>query len=113
LLDLLRRDRQNRKDLNHDLSDYIHHFLCRRHLSIVFKSSEKILYAFEDIDEIVLACPNVLDCLGIENVDFASSKGQRRLRTERRTPTPAKITFAGENTYQNMIKMHISVESLF
>jgi len=111
LLDLLGRDRQNRKNLNHDLSDYVHHFRRRRHLNIVFKASEKILYAFEDVDEVVLACSNILDSLRIVKVDFARAKVQR-LRTERRTPTPAKITFAGENTYRNIIKMHISVESL-
>ena len=112
MLDLLGRDRQNRKNLNHDLSDYVHHFRRRRYLNIVFKASEKILYAFEDIDENVLACSNILDCLGIVNVNFAWAKALRRIRTERRTPNPAKITFAGENIYQVMIKMHISVKSL-
>ena len=79
MLDLLRRDRQNRKDLNHDLSDYVHHFRCRRHLSIVFKASEKILYVFEDVDESVLACSNILDCLRILSVNFARAKVLRRI----------------------------------
>ena len=74
LLDLLCRNRQNRKDLNHDLSDYAHHFRCRRHLSIIFKASKKILYAFEDVDESVLACSNILECLRIVKVDFARAK---------------------------------------
>ena len=113
LLHLLRRDRQDAKDLNHDLSDYVHHFRCRPHLSIVFKASEEILYAFEDVDESVLARSNILDCLRIVGVNDARTKVLKRTRTERRTPTPENITFAGENTYQIMIKIHISVESVF
>ena len=74
LLDLLRRDRQNRKHLNHNLSNYVHHFWCRRHLSIVFKASEKILYAFKDVDESILACSNILGCLRMVNVNFARAK---------------------------------------
>jgi len=80
---------------------------------MVFKASEKILYAFEDVDESVLARLNILDCLRIVNVNFTLAKVLRWICTERRTPTPAKITFAGENTYRIVIKMHISVGSLF
>ena len=40
------------------------------------------------------------------------TKGNKEGRTERRTPIPAKMTCAGENTYQINIRMQISDESV-
>ena len=39
---------------------------------------------------------------------MARTKVQQRIRTERRTPTPAKITFAGENACEMDMKEWIS-----
>jgi hypothetical protein len=39
---------------------------------------------------------------------MACTKVQRRIPTERRTPTPAKIAFAGENVWEMVMKEWIS-----
>jgi len=43
----------------------------------------------------ILACPNVLRCLRIVDVNLGCVNVSRRVHTERRTLTPTKITFAG------------------
>jgi hypothetical protein len=55
LLDLLCCDRKNTKDLHHDLHGDIHHFRRRWHLGVGFETSEKVLNAFEEVKESVLA----------------------------------------------------------
>jgi hypothetical protein len=100
LLDLLRRNRKNTKGLHQNVHGDIHHFGRQWHLGVCFETSEKVLYALEEIDEGVLAGANILGRLrdGGFSVADAQRCVTRILRTRRRTPTPAKITFAGENT---------------
>ena len=45
-----------------------------QYLSVVFDVSEKVLYSVEDVGETVLACPNVLCCLRIVNLNFGCAK---------------------------------------
>ena len=68
------------------------------------ETSEKHLNALKDVDKSVLACSNVFSCLGNACVTIAHTN-IIRIHTERRTPTPAKITLAGENScHTNMRK---------
>jgi hypothetical protein len=57
----------------------------------------------KNVDESVLARPSILSCLGAVRIRIAHTMLSRRNRTrhtERRTPTPTNITFAGENICQ-------------
>ena len=53
------------ENLNHDLYDYIRHFLGRAELGVGLQSSEHVLYSFEDVQECVLASAYALNRLGI------------------------------------------------
>src|SRR5216683_2180057 len=100
LLNFFRRNPKNREYLHHDLNDYIRHFRCQWHLGVDFEASEKTFDPLKDVDKCVLACANILSSLSNIGIRLAHAKLSRRMRTKRRTPTPAKITFAGENTCQ-------------
>jgi hypothetical protein len=54
----------------------------------------------ENVDERVSACADILSCLKDEGIRIARARRSMRTRTASKTPTPAKITFAGENTCQ-------------
>jgi hypothetical protein len=110
LLDLLCRDPKNRENLDHYLDDYIHHLRGWRHLCVGLEASEKHFNALEDVDKSVLTFPNILSCLTGVGIAVSSQKVVRKesLHTERRTPTPANITLAGENTCQMNMRARIS-----
>ncbi len=96
------RNPQNRENLDHYLNEYIHHLRGCRHFCVDLQPSEKHLDAFKYIDKSVLACPNILSCLrrvGI-TINEPTRRCYKMLHTKRRTPTPANITFAGENICQ-------------
>jgi hypothetical protein len=112
LLDLFRCNRKNTKDLHQNVHGDIHHFGRRWHLGVGFKTSEKFLYALEEVDEGVLAGANILGRLGDGGFQWRARKGVTRiLRTRKRTPTPAKITLAGENACQENMRVFIFANS--
>jgi hypothetical protein len=55
-----------------------------------------------------LACTDIFSCLSNARIKMAATKALGRIQTERRTPTPTKMTFAGENTCQMHIRIQIS-----
>jgi hypothetical protein len=69
---------------------------------------EKSFNALEDLKKSVLARTNILGCLGAVGITMDRTKVLRRIHTERRTPIPAKIVFAGENTCGKSMRMQIS-----
>jgi hypothetical protein len=62
----------------------------------------------EDIDDRTLARINILSRLTEPGVAIVYTKGERRILIKRRTPIPAKITFAGENTCKIDIRTRIA-----
>src|SRR6266576_6652279 len=72
LLDLLCRDPQNGENLDHYLNDNIQHIRSRRLLCVGLKTSEKHFNALEDVDKSVLACTNILNCLGGVGITMSS-----------------------------------------
>jgi hypothetical protein len=54
-----------------------------------------------------LACSNLFGCLRDVHVIMAHAE-LTRIHTERRTPTPAKITLAGENSFHMNMREQIS-----
>jgi hypothetical protein len=100
LLDFFCSDGNNIEDFNHYGRDRLHHSLIWRHFSVYVQTPEKCFYALEQLEESVLVRANVLSCLRIVRITIDRTKVLRRVHTERRTPNPMKITFAGENTYQ-------------
>ena len=97
LLDFLCCDPENRENLDHYLNDYVHHFRGRLRFCVDLETSEKHLNPFKDVDKCVLARSNIFSCLGEECVTVARTKLQR-IHTDKRTPTPVKITLAGEKS---------------
>ena len=108
LPDLLCCDPKNRENLDHYQNDCIHHFRGLRHFCVHLETSEKTLDALKDVHKSILACTNILSCL--KNVCVTMSHAKLlKIHTERRTPMPAKITLAGENTYQIKIREQILI----
>ena len=77
VLYLLRRDGQDNNDLSHNICNNIRHFRVRRHLDVALKASEKVFDTFEDVNEGVLACLDILGCPGSVNMRIGSRKGFR------------------------------------
>jgi hypothetical protein len=77
------------------------------------EASEKHFDALEDVDKSVLTCSNILSCLRDAGVTMARTELLKRLHTERRTPTPAKITLAGGNTCHMNVRVQITVNLTF
>jgi hypothetical protein len=100
LFDFCCSDGENVEDLDHYCRDRVHHSLIWRHFSVCVQTSEKCFYALEYLKKSVLVRANVLSCLRIVRITMDRTKVLRRIHTERRTPNPIKITFAGENTCQ-------------
>jgi hypothetical protein len=100
LFDFFCSDGQNVKDLNHYCRDRVHHSLIWYRFSVRVQTSEKCFYALEHLKESVLVRANVFSCLRIVRITKERTKVLRRVHTERSTPNPIKITFAGENTCQ-------------
>jgi hypothetical protein len=74
--------------------------LIWRRFSVCVQTLEKCFYALEHLKESILVRANILCCLRIVRITMDHTKVLGRVHTERRTPNPIKITFAGENTYQ-------------
>jgi len=100
LLDFLSCNPKNREYLHHYLNDYIHHFRRYRHFGIDFETSEKGFYAFKDVGESKLTFSKIFGRLRNISIRMTYTKGSVEIHTKRRTPNPAKTTFAGEKTYQ-------------
>ena len=60
---LLRRDAQDIQDFNHDLDDDIRHCLAWSNLRILLHTFEKVLDPFKDVDQGLLHCIDILNCL--------------------------------------------------
>jgi hypothetical protein len=58
---------------------------------------KKGFYALEHLKKSVLAREDILGCLRAVHITIDQAKVLKRIHTERRTPIPAKIVFAGEN----------------
>jgi len=98
LLHLLRRNREDVQDFDHDLHDYVSHRLSWWHFHVRFEAFEEIFDTLEEIDKGLLTRVNILGGLIDIPVENPSTKESRKMLTKKRTPTPAEITFAGENT---------------
>ncbi len=83
---------------------------CRFRINL--ESLEKSFYALEHLEKSVLDRANILGCLPVAVravcIRMDRTKVLRRIHTERRTPIPAKIAFAGENTCKISMRMQIS-----
>jgi hypothetical protein len=60
------------------------------------ESSKKLFNPLKNVDNSIFASSDILNCLRKVRVTMAFGK-LLRILTERRMPTPAKITFAGGN----------------
>src|SRR6266852_7928762 len=101
----------NSKDvqyLHHYFGDYIHHFLVKCRFGVDLQSLEKSLYVLKDLKKSVLVRANIFGCLRTVRITIDRTKVLRRIRTERRTPIPTKIGFAGGNTCKIRMRMQIS-----
>ena len=81
-------------------------------MSVDFESPKETFDTLEDVDNSFLASANISNCLNSIGVTTGNTKEERKICTKRRTPTPAKITFAGENTCQIRIRAHVSDQSI-
>ena len=108
LSDLFSCNSKNVQNFHHYFGDYIHHFLVKCRFSINLESLEKSLYSLEDLKKSVLARANILGNLRVVRITMDRTKILRRTHTERRTPIPTKIAFAGENTYRISMRVQIS-----
>jgi hypothetical protein len=68
---------------------------------------EKAFYALEHLKKSVLARANILGCLRAVRITIDRTKVLSRIHTEKRTPIPAKIAFAGENTCEISMRIQI------
>src|SRR6266849_8985354 len=100
LLHFFCRNSDKVEDLYHNCCNRVHHSFIWCHFSVYVQTSEKCFYAFEHLKKSVLVRANGLSCLRIVRITMNRTKVLRRVHTERRTPNPMKITFAGENTCQ-------------
>jgi hypothetical protein len=107
LSDLFKRNSKNVENFHHNFGDYIHHFFVKRRFGVNLQSLEKGLYPFKDLKKSILARPKILCCLRVVRIMMDRTEVLRRTRTERRTPIPAKIAFAGENTCKISMRMQI------
>ena len=93
-------DGQNVEDFDHYCCDRVYHSLIWCRVSVCVQTSEKCFYALEHLKESILVRANVLSCLRIVRIMVDRTKALRRVHTERSTPNPIKMTFAGENACQ-------------
>jgi hypothetical protein len=107
LLYLLRYDPKNGENLYDDLDNYIHHFRGRLHFCVDLEASKEPFNPLKDVDKSVLACPNIFSCLK-NYVLQCPRKCNKDIHTERKTPTPAKMKLAGENTCHVNMREQIS-----
>jgi hypothetical protein len=74
LFNLLRRNREDVQNFNHDLDNDIGHGVRWRHFRIGFESFEEVLYPIEQIRKGFFTCGDVLGSLTDIEVDNASKK---------------------------------------
>ena len=98
---LLRRNREDVKNLDHYLHNDIGHRICWWHFCIGFEAFEEVLDPLEEIGKRFFTCADILGGLTDIAVENASTRGSRKILTKKRTPIPAEIIFAGENICAN------------
>jgi hypothetical protein len=98
LFNLLCHDPEDRQYLNHDFDDNVSHSCGRCDCSVRLEAPEEIFDSFEQVNEHISARFDVLCRLTNAIVTMASTRKSKPMLTKRRTPIPAKITFAGEDT---------------
>lgn len=107
LLNLRRYYRKNGEYFHHDFQHDVDHRLGRWKFCIGLKALEKVLDSLEEIDEHLLTCIDILGRLSNDGIMKPCISKSKKLLTKRRTPIPTKITFAGENTLEMMIRTQI------
>ena len=90
------------EDLDHYCGNCVHHSLIWCNFSVYVQTLEKCFYALENLKKSVLVRANGLSCLIIICIMIDRTKVLRTVHTERRTANPIKITFAGENTFNQI-----------
>ena len=108
LLDFFCRNSNKVENFDHYGRGCLHHSFIWCHFGVCVQTSEKCLYALEYLRKSVLVRANGLSCLRIVRITIDRTKVLRRVHTERRTPNPIKITFAGENTCRTNMRGYIS-----
>src|ERR1700761_7245984 len=93
----LRGDPKKRENLNYDLNYYFHHFRGWPQFRVDLETSEKHFHLPKHVDKGVLARSNIYSCLRDPHVTMSHAQ-MLKIHTERRMPTPAKMTLAGENS---------------
>ena len=93
------------------LRAYFRHCRSRRHVCVSLESRKEISNPFEELCENVFARRNTLGGLSDVQCEIAPPKEMDRILTARRTPIPAKITLAGENTYKRYSRSFYQVKS--
>ena len=76
LFDLLRRNPKNRKDLDHNLNDDIHHLHGRGYFCIDLETPEEHFKALKDVEKSVLAGASVFSCLRDLGVKWSTQRHQ-------------------------------------
>ena len=98
LIYLLCRDSKYIQHFNHYLHDDVRHRLSWSNLGIGLHASEEVLDPLKYVNKSLLGSNNVLRRLRSSRIKLGCKETSRMIRTWRRTPAPAKITFAGEKT---------------
>ena len=97
----LRRDGEDREQLDHDLHEHLRHFRSQRNLIVNLKTLEKALDAFKQVDDSILACSGILCRLYISSIRWMGSAitKSESTYTEERT-NPSKDDFRGRKCLQ-------------
>jgi len=85
LFNLLCQKGKDEEHLDHDLYDYIRHFLGRGEIYVGLKPSEHILYPFEDVQECVLVSAYALNRLGVWASNMCIKDGEADTHREKTT----------------------------
>jgi len=101
LLHLLRRNREDVQNFHHYLHDHVSHRISWWHFRVRFEAFEEVLDTLEEIGKGFFTRVDILGGLTDIAVKNPSTNAPRKMLTKRRTPTPAEITFAGENICEN------------
>jgi hypothetical protein len=96
---LLCRDTQDIQYFHHYLNNDVCHSLAWFDLRISLQTFEKVLDPLKDVDQGLLRCIDILNCLASFVVKLGLRRDVCKILTWRRTPAPANITVAGEKTY--------------
>jgi hypothetical protein len=102
---LLCRDSENIQYFHHYLNDDVRHRRGWWNLHVSLQTFEKVLDPHKDVDQGLLRCTDILSRLTRFEVKLGLRRDMDRIPTWRRTPAPAKIAVAGENTYIVTVKL--------